>query len=309
MALIASAKAFLVGKPKQYLFPASDKFRNLWKLKPPKGYEKSGSDYVRYHAVPIKGTKPTENPSHKQAACYSSCRMKPGFESYDITCMPLQKKGVITLEEAWDFFISFTDVGVFAEGIQLWEEKDGVHCHMPAGIGNPHNVYAALVAYRLIDSCPPLVWEYLQIMSQAGKRHPLQVFPYLVAKYKIGGGHCFMSIDTYGSGVLGAAINPVLGLAAKIYFDVDDERGQKEYENHSTYVNTAIGTVAKLITPTIKIKSGSESWASNVDTPKFLLEKAEDGLHPDLYEMYTIPKISAKQIEEFLSERFTKEKK
>jgi len=218
-------------------------------------------------------------------------------------------KGVITLDEAWDFFISFTEVGVFAEGIQLWEEKDGVHCHMPAGIGNPHNVYAALVAYRLIDSCPPLVWEYLQIMSQEGKRHPLQVFPYLVAKYKIAGGHCFINVNTYGSGAVGSATNPVMGLAAKIYFDLADKRGRKSYEEDSTYVNSAIGEVAKLITPTLKIKSGSEAWASNVDTPKFLLENPEDGLHPDLYEMYTIPNISAKQIEEFLSERFTKEKK
>lgn len=309
MALIATAKALLTGSSKQYLFPASNKFRDLWKLTPPKGYEKSGSDYVKYHAVPNKGTKPTLSPSHKKAACYAACRQSPGFNNFDITCMPLQMKGVITLDEAWDFFISFTEVGVFAEGIQLWEEKDGVHCHMPAGIGNPHNVYAALVAYRLIDSCPPLVWEYLQIMSQEGKRHPLQVFPYLIAKYKICGGHCFMNINTYGSGVVGSATNPVMGLAAKIYFDIADKRGRKSYEDHSTYVNGAIGEVVKLITPTIKIKSGSEAWASNVDTPKFLLENPEDGLHPDLYEMYTIPNISAKQIEEFLSERFTKEKK
>jgi hypothetical protein len=309
MAIIASAKAFLEGTPKQYLFPATAKFRDLWNIKPPEGYEKSGSDYVKYHAVPNTGTKPTESPSHKQAACYASCRRGVGFNNFDITCMPLQKKGVITLDEAWDFFISFTEVGVFAEGIQLWEEKDGVHCNMPAGIGNPHNVYAALVAYRLMDSCPPLVWEYLQIMSQEGKRHPLQVFPYLIAKYNISGGHCFMNVNTYGSGVVGSATNPVMGLAAKIYFDTADKRGEKDYDNHSTYVNTAIGAVAKLITPTLKVKSGKEAWAATVDTPKFILEKAEDGLHPDLYEMYTTPKITEKQIEEFLTERFTKEKK
>jgi hypothetical protein len=309
MGIVASAKAILEGTPKQYLFPASTKFRDLWKGKPPSKYVKAGSDYVKYHAVPNEGEKPSMNPSHSQAACYASCRRGIGFNNFDITCMPLQKKGVISLDEAWDFFLSFTEVGVFAEGIQLWEEKDGVHCHMPAGIGNPHNVYAALVAYRLIDSCPPLIWEYLNIMSQEGKRHPLQVFPYLVAKYSIGGGHCFMNVNTYGSGVVGSATNPVMGLAAKIYFNDADKRGKKDYDNHSTYVNTAIGAVAAEITPTIKVKSGKEGWAPTVNTPKFILEKPEDGLHPDLYEMYTIPKITNKQIEEFLSERFTQEKK
>jgi hypothetical protein len=118
-----------------------------------------------------------------------------------------------------------------------------------------------------------------------------------------------MNVNTYGSGVVGSATNPVMGLAAKIYFDLQDKRGQSDYEQHSTYVNTAIGTVAKEITPTLKIKSGKEAWAANVDTPRFILEKPEDGLHPDLYEMYTIPNITNKQIETFLSERFTKEKK
>ncbi len=313
MSLIASAKAILDGNskdgsPKQYLFSASTEFRKLWKIKPPENYKKADCDYVKYHAVPIEGTKPTERPSHKNAACYAGCRRKPGFDNFDITCMPLQKKGVVDLVEAYEFFNSFTEVGVFAEGIQLWEEKDGVHCHMPAGIGNPHSVYAALVAYRWIDSCPPLIWEYLNIMSKEGKRHPLQVLPYLIAKYHITGGHCFISVNSYGSGVTGQAANPLLGVAAKIYFDTKDTRGQENYENLGTYVNTAIGEVARLITPTVKIKSGTASWATTVAAPKFLLEKPEDGLHSDLYEMYTTPKITSKQIEEFLSERFTKEK-
>jgi hypothetical protein len=223
--------------------------------------------------------------------------------------MPLQKKGVVDLNAAWDFFIALTEARVIPEGIQLWEEKDGVHCNIPKGVGNPHNIYAALVAYRLVDSCPSFVWDFNFIMSQEGKRHPLQIFPYLVGKHGIQGGHCFMNVNTYGSGVVGSATNPVMGLAAKIYFDQQDKRGQSDYEKHSTYVNTAIGTVAKAITPTMKIKSGSEAWASNVDTPRFVLGKPEDGLHPDLYEMYTIPDITNKQIETFLTERFTQEKK
>lgn len=309
MGLVAAAKAILEKPPKQYFFPVSAEFRDLWKFELPIGYKKADSDYVKYHAVPNKGDAPKGKPSHPQAACYASCRQAPGFDNYDITCMPLQKKGVITLDEAWSFFSSFTEVGVFAEGIQLWEEKKGIYCHMPAGIGNPHNVYAALVAYRLIDSCPPLVWEYLNIMSQEGKRHPLQVFAYLVAKHKISGGHCFVNINTYGSGLIGSATNPIMGLAAKIYFDIADERGKKNYETHTTRVNTSIDVIAKEITPTVELKTGPEGWAHIVSTPKFILERSEDGLHPDLYEMYTIPNISEKQITEFLSERFTKEKK
>jgi hypothetical protein len=307
MGIVASAKAILEGTPKQYLLPSTEKSRKLWQTKAPKGYEKSGSDYVKYHATtdgtPMVGGKP----NHGNAACYASCR--PGFDKYDMTCMPLQKKGVVDLNAAWDFFIALTEARVIPEGIQLWEEKDGVHCNIPKGVGNPHNIYAALVAYRLVDSCPSFVWDFNFIMSQEGKRHPLQIFPYLVGKHGIQGGHCFMNVNTYGSGVVGSATNPVMGLAAKIYFDQQDKRGQSDYEKHSTYVNTAIGTVAKAITPTMKIKSGSEAWASNVDTPRFVLGKPEDGLHPDLYEMYTIPDITNKQIETFLTERFTQEKK
>lgn len=291
----------------QYLFPVSNTFRSLWKKKPPAGYEKADIDHVRFHASlePMKGS--IKNPSNPSQICYACIR--PGYDKYDITCMPLQKKGVVDLIEAYEFFNSLTEVGIIPEGIQLWGEEDGVHCHIPKGIGNPHNIYAALVAYRWVDSCPALVWEYLRIMEQEGKRHPLQVLPYLHEKYKISGGHSFMNVDTYGSGVIGQANNPTLGLAAKIYFDTEDKRGRSSYNDPSSFVNNAIAAIAKEITTTVKINSGSEKWACVVDTPKFIFEKSEDGLHPDLYEMYTIPNITTKQVEEILSQLFTKEKK
>lgn len=291
----------------QYLLPVSKKFRDLWKEEPPPEFAKASSDYVRFHAETPEGPPPAQNPSHPKQICYAVLR--PGYDKYNLTCMPLQKKNVVDLVDAYEFMNSFTEAGLLPEGIQLWGEKDGVHCYIPAGIGNPHNIYAAVVAYRWIDSCPALVWEYLRIMNQEGDRHPLQVLPYLHEKYKIQGGHSFMNVATYGSGVIGQANNPTLGVAAKIYFDTEDPRGSTEYKNPSSYVNTAIGEIAKQITPTVKIKSGAEKWASTVNTPQFVLEKSEDSLHPDLYPLYTIPKITTEQVSEILSPLFTKEKK
>jgi hypothetical protein len=308
MGLIAKAKAVLdKGANKQYLLPSTTKSRALWEAKSPEGYKKADSDYVKYHALLKDGAEPKSNPSHTNVPCYASCR--PGFDKYDMTCLPLQRKGVLDLVEAYEFFNSLTEIGVIPEGVQLWEDKNGVVCNIPPGIGNPHNIYAALVAYRLVDSCPAFVWDFNFIMAQEGKRHPLQVFPYLVGKHNIAGGHCFINVDTYGSGVLGQTNNPTLGLAAKIYFDQQDNRGKDDYEKHSTMVNAAIAEVVKQITPTLKIKSGNEKWAADVDTPRYVLEKPEDSLNPDLYELYTIPNITNQQIEEFLSDRFTKEKK
>lgn len=307
MGLIAKARGFLDRGNKQYLFPLTEESRRLWQTKSPENYAKANSDYVKYHAIPVKGACPTTNPSHKNSPCYASCRS--AFDKFDMTCMPLQRKGVVDLIEAYEFFSSLTEIGIIPEGIQLWEDKEGVVCNIPSGIGNPHNIYATLVAYRLIDSCPSFVWDFNFIMAQPGKRHPLQVFPYLVDKHSITGGHCFINVNTYGSGALGQAWNPTLGLGAKIYFDLQDKRGKEDYKDHKSQVNSAILKVVREITPTFKVKSGKEAWSSDVDTPRYILEKPEDGLHPDLYELYTIPNITEKQIEEFLSERFTKEKK
>jgi hypothetical protein len=288
----------------KYLFPVTAKLRKLWKAKPPAGYVNSNSDYVKYHAIPVEGKKPLSNPSHKTTACYSSCR--PGYDKFDITCMPLQKGGVVDLVEAYEFMNFFTRYGIIPEGINIWGEKDGVHCHIPAAIGNPHNVYVALTCYRWIDSHPPLVWDFLNIMSQDGDKHPLQILPYIVGKHIGNSNHTFLPTSYDG---MSSSLNPLVGLASKIYFDVEDKRGAAQYKNPMSYVNTSIGEVVKTITPNVKAKSGPGAWAGDITGPRFLLEKPEDACHPDLFEMYTIPNITEVQIEEFLSAHFTQEKK
>lgn len=288
----------------QYLFPVTAKFRKLWEAKPPAGYENSGQDYVKYHAVPVGGNKPLSTPSHNNTPCYSSCR--PEYDKFDITCMPLQKKGVVDLVEAFEFMNYFTRFGIIPEGINVWGEDDGIHCNIPAGVANPHNIYVALTCYRWIDSHPPLVWDFLNIMNQDGEKHPFQILPYIVGKHIGNSNHTFLPTSYDG---MSTSLNPMVGLASKIYFDVDDKRGKSQYENPREYVNNAIGAVVKSITPMIKTKGGEAAWNGPRTGPRFLLEKPEDACHPDLFEMYTIPNITEVQIEEFLSAHFTQEKK
>ena len=287
----------------QYLFPVTAKFRKLWEAKPPPAYTNSAKDYVEYHAVKVGGGEPLATLSHGNTACYSSCR--PGFDQFDITCMPLQMKGVVDLVEAHEFMSYFERYGIIPQGINLWGEDDGVHCHIPAGIGNPHNIYVALTCYRWIDSHPPLVWDFLNIMNEEGEKHPLQILAYVIGKHIGNSNHTFMP-DSYGTEA--GRRNPLLGLAAKIFFDTKDERGSRNYKSPTSYVNTSIGELVKEITPNVKAKNGESSWSTVGMAPKYLLEKIEDACHPDLFEMYTIPNISKEQTGEFLSAHFTKEK-
>ena len=54
---------------------------------------------------------------------------------------------------------------------------------------------------------------------------------------------------------------------------------------------------------------GRTSWGRTaINGPKYLLEKAEDGLHPDFSALYEIPKITKKQAEKILNGLFVEEK-
>lgn len=221
--------------------------------------------------------------------------------------MPKQMKGVVSLEEANAFFQVFREMGCIPEGVELWEEKGGIFCKIPKAAGNPHDIYVALTCYRWVDAHPPLVWEFLYHMGQTVKRHPFQVLPYVISKNVRNLNHSI--INTYHwHGILQRADNPTLGLAAKIYFDHSDKRGETKYTNPKEYVNSTIGEIVKEVCPMVSAP-GKGAWSDTVEKPKYIFEKHEDGLHPDLYEMYTIPNITLKQVDEFLGQHFTKEKK
>jgi hypothetical protein len=221
--------------------------------------------------------------------------------------MPKQRPGVVTFEEAQAFFHIFRELGCIPDSVELREEKEGIFCDIPKAAGNPHDIYVALTCYRWIDAHPPLVWEFLYHMGQPEKRHPFQVLVYLIDKNVSNCNHSIIN-TTHWHGVLQKANNPTLGLAAKIYFDHEDKRGGKEYKDPKKYVNETIGELVKGITPTVDV-AGAGAWSDTVSKPKYVFEKHEDGLHPGLYDMYTIPNITLTQVDEFLAQHFTKEMK
>lgn len=284
----------------KHLLHVSEEDRESWVPQVPKEICKAERDTVSFTT-----TEPNPSVDGVNAACYAS--LNPNYDKWDITCIPRHSKGVISSEDAFTFFNVFTDAGVIPEGVQLWEEDGGTRCRIPAGCGNPHNVYATLTCYRWLDSRPPLVWEFLRIMEKGNHLHPLQILPYLASKHSPGSGHSFINAQI-GGGAVTDALNPVLGLAVKIYFDKGDERGRKEYETPGNYVNSTITNIAKELCAGFTTSPAAGGWR-NPSTLKYALEKPEDALHPGLTDMYTIPNITPKQVKEFLKDLFTKEKK
>lgn len=287
-----------------YILPVSKKQRKSWGHKPPADCQNTGSDRVAYHAKPKGGA----DHNYADTACYSS--MRPNYDQFEITCHPQRVSGALSLKDAVEFFEIMASHGLVPEGVSLWEKDGGLHCQIPEGCGNPHNIYVALTCYRWVDSHAPLVWEFLRIMSEDVPRHPLQILPYLVSKNVGNCNHSFITTSGWQVQLEGheSGLNPVLGLAAKIYFDPEDKRGQKSYENPSAWINNAVAHISRGIAPEIKVPSTKNYGASTVLSPKYVLEKPVDGLHPDLYKLYATPNITPEQVLEILEGLFTKEK-
>ncbi len=287
----------------RYVLPVSAEQRESWGHSLPEGYQNAGDDYVTYHAKPGEGKEP--NSPHR--ACYA--RLRPNYENFEIVCYPCKKPGVISFEDAIQFLDTMISYGIVPEGVLLWEEDNGIRWRIPKGCGNPHNIYAALTCYRWIDAHPPLVWEFLRIMSENVLRHPLQILPYLISKNISNHNHSFITTAGWVVELTAFEIptNPVLGLAAKIYFDQEDKRGQKNYGDPNTYVNTTVGEISKELAPSIETPSNKNYGPKTISTLKYALEQPVDGLHPDLYELYTVPNITPTQVEKILEGLFTKE--
>lgn len=305
----------------QFHLPITDELRKAWTIEAPAEIQNSGSDYVAYHLPNPKdleenhpyGRKatPGATPNFPNEACYAALR--PCYGKVEVVCHPLQKPKAISFSDAFAFFNLLTEDGVIPEGVVLWEEEKGIFCQIPKGVGDPPTIYATLCCYRWLDSKPRLVWEFVRLMAQE-RRHSLQVLTYLTAKHKATSGHSFFALNynnPQGQYLMSSPYNPCLGLGAKLYFDTADPRGRESYENRSSYVNSAINSVTGAITPAGRTRQET-SWGAQIEgvkVPRFLCERSEDGLHPDLYELYTIPQITQEQIESILGRLFTKEKK
>lgn len=286
-----------------YLLPVSPGQRKLWTPTKPRGITNSNSDHVSYLAK--GGREPIDLDG---TACYSM--MMREFKRYEIHCRPKQKPKAISLDDAFSFFSIMTDYGVIPENVKLWEEKDGVHCQIPKGAGSNHNIYATLTCYRWVDAHPPLVWEFLRIWEQDTERHPLQILPYLIQRHVKNCNHSFITVGGWRMKYQNyeSALNPTLGLAAKIYFDPKDKRGQASQRNNG-HTNEEVGKISKSISPKKRVRNPNTWGPDYVDTPKYQLKDPADGLHPDLHPLYKIPNITTAQVDEILSRLFTEESK
>jgi hypothetical protein len=292
------------------LLPVKHLGRIKWKTVIPRSIKNSLDDSVSYHAVP-KDPEPDfeegKRPNRPGRACYASIR--PDYDQWNISCVPKNEK-IISLEDVLTFFNTFTELGIIPEGIEIREEENGVHCHIPAAIGNPHSVYIALTLYRWVDSHPRLVWEFLRIMEREDKRHPLQILPYLLDKNVTNFNHSFISLrEEYNP--RSVVINPLIGLAAKLYFDPESNFGCADFKRPGRKVNDAIEAIVQSICPMFEwslSKKGVPPWSRNSRLDlKYALAKPIDNLNPALYEMYTLSNPSRKTILDFLESHFTLE--
>ncbi len=300
----------------QYTLPVSDEERLAWTHKVPGTIKCAVSDYVSLHATGntvATWQKALEgDPNMPDRNCYAG--ISPRYDLFKITCYPKNNGRWLSLEQVHEFYDILLAHGMVPPGIKMWEQNDkdwrGILCHLGKNLGSPHLYYVALTCYRWVDCHAPLVWEFLQIMGDGTPRHPLQVLPYLTGKWDISPGHNFVTGYTGGDcNHTGAAVNPLLGLAGKTYFDQSDPRGNGLYKSPNQSVNESIAAVAKEITTTLDV-SGKNSWNKEytIQVPKYVLDEPIDALHPALYELYTIPNITNAQAGKILAGLFTKEK-
>lgn len=304
----------------QYLLPVDAEKRKTREWKNTTDAKDLSRDDVAFHAgkpgtvkLDLSGEVVIPDPvSNPAARCYAWIR--PEYGAFDIICVPQAGRGkYITLEQATRFFVYFEELDVIPEEVHLWEdEKRGICLRSPASDANPHLIYVALTLYRWVDRHPRLVLEFLHWMNQCALLHPMQVLPYLIAKYINNCNHSFITTGGWTMGMKNYenGHNPVLGLAAKIYFDRTDPRGQAEFLKPAVNINITIGTIAKELSPKLETLHDPK-WGKprQVDAPLYVLEEPVDGLHPALYELYTIPNITVPQIQDFLSKHFTQERK
>ena len=256
--------------------------------KPPEGYENNRhSDHVTYSVkserapeqkrlhVYDSNTKMGDEPLFKNQPCYSLLR--PHYDHYTITCRPLQES-VVTLEEAQEFLSLLEAYQIVPSGMSIWQDRDkGIFLRIPENCGNPHQVYAALTAYRWIDRHPPLVWTYLYLIKQGVGLTPWRILPYVVSQYVRNQNHSFLNSHS-GECVYveqeSLAINPLIALGLRGYFNQEDPAFKKAFEDPQNYVNSSISKWVSTITP----KGKNNKLRFGVENPVHLLHPIWDRL-------------------------------
>lgn len=311
------------------VFEVPSEERALYTFKVPKEYSRVGAgDYVSYHAVSTD--KESEKaiayfarkdesgkalfPSHTGQACYSGLR--PYYQKYDITCVPNMraKDPVIELAQAIDFFQIMSKYGIVPEkGVTILEETvalrgKGIVCHIEPGGPSNQKIYAALTCYRWIDAHPSLVWEFLKIYRCGLELSPFQILPYLIAKYVSNTNHSFISSSKrdclYDGGIAANHTNPVLGVAAKVFFDEADKRGISS-QKPDDHINTTISGICSSLTESQLVEVTRIGTSTQL---VYAVSQPEDTLHPKFKPLYEIPNITKEQVSEILSKLFTEGK-
>jgi len=299
----------------QRLLPGNKKARRGWDVEIPDHLSCEIGDHVVYRAVNRLGGEHTfsdkETAPVSTRVCYAECR--PKYNNYDIECMPhnMKKRGVITIDDVITFFNYFDALEMLPEGIEMWEKAPGSGTHILIKADsktNPHYYYVALTLYRWVDSHPVLVWKFLRLMESNPELHPMQVLPHLIEKYINNSNHSFIEVGLAYT----AAINPLSGLSAKLYFDSSSKFGKKALAEPTKYVLDGIKEICEKITPMIKLKVpvSKHPWSPTYTTePLYVLEQGVDCLSPVLTELYNLTNPNKKTIVEFLEENFTKERR
>lgn len=273
---------------------------------PPEKYQHHVNDYVNFRAE----TKDKEaaarigNREHlfKNTACYAALR--PNFDKYSITCLPLAK-GATTLEEAGEFFEIMQAYQIIPPGIELSTEgSGGVVAKIPAGIGNPHLIYAALTCYRWVDCHPPLVWQYLYLHRHGIGGAPWRLLPYLIYTHISNQNHSFIQAydKSYTYCGVGARVhNPLIALGARAYFTQATAKLKQKFNTPGNYVNSDITDYTTTLTPT-----GNGALAS---TLRFGVRGPAHLLHPIWDKLLEANPTTQKAAEQFLSQICTEETK
>jgi hypothetical protein len=209
---------------------------------------------------------------------------------------------------ASEFFQIMLDHHIIYPRAELYWDKfgkiEGVHCRLRPGAPSHQLAYTTLTCYRWINTSPGLVWETLALnrMNLGISIYPILV--HVVAKHIANQNHSFLtsapSNNAYYSSA--AAVNPLLGVAAKRYFDPKLARPEPKHTGSIHYVNQVIQDLARKLTPEETVGPDPNRWSPAVSRSKYQLDNPLDGLHPRYLPLYEEAELTQARAEELLAE-------
>lgn len=274
----------------------SEEFRKRWCKKIPPGLE-GKYDSVKYAATPLPGQTGDRIRAREMAgaACYSG--LWPDYSRYDITCSP-QHSSHADEKLFLRFFEVMVEAGIVPPQAEFYVKKGTPHLHIADQSLSTQEIYPALCCYRWTDSNPPLVYNFLKLYDD--QRHPwsaFQILPYVIARFIENCNHSFITTTPWGRSQ-GAWRNPLLGVAARIFFDPQDER-----KGSIAHINESVGEICNSLSESVAQPSG-DRWSPTRTTASFLVETKEDLLSPRLIPLYEMKKPGKKKLQTALKKIF-----